>query len=106
MKSNDSEIFFTFTIICSQKLTTFENICDYLKIPFLKRFDGVCDKDGCDFASYRYGDQNYWGKGSGFTINTETKKITVVTQFITHDGTDNGDLVEVRRFYRLILPTY
>ena len=71
-----------------------------------ERYDGVCDKDGCDFASYRYGDQNYWGKGSGFTINTETKKITVVTQFITHDGTDNGDLVEVRRFYRLVLPTY
>ena len=23
-----------------------------------------------------------------------------VTQFITHDGTDSGDLVEVRRFYR------
>merc|ERR1711910_16631 len=65
-----------------------------------ERYDGVCDKDGCDFASYRYGDQKYWGKGSGFTINTETKKITVVTQFITHDGTDNGDLVEVRRFYR------
>ena len=70
-----------------------------------ERYDGVCDKDGCDFASYRYGDQNYWGKGSGFTINTETKKITVVTQFITHDGTDNGDLVEVRRFYRLVLPS-
>ena len=25
--------------------------------------------------------------------------MTVVTQFVTHDGTDDGDLVEVRRFY-------
>ena len=25
--------------------------------------------------------------------------MTVVTQFLTHDGTDHGDLVEVRRFY-------
>ena len=25
--------------------------------------------------------------------------MTVVTQFITEDGTDNGDLVEIRRLY-------
>ena len=25
--------------------------------------------------------------------------MTVVTQFITSDGTDNGDLVEIRRLY-------
>ena len=25
--------------------------------------------------------------------------MTVVTQFLTHDGTDNGDLVEMRRLY-------
>jgi cellulose 1,4-beta-cellobiosidase len=25
--------------------------------------------------------------------------VTVVTQFVTSDGTDNGDLKEVRRFY-------
>ena len=25
--------------------------------------------------------------------------MTVVTQFITHDGTDTGDLVEMRRIY-------
>jgi len=34
----------------------------------------------------------------GFDIDT-TQKITVVTQFLTSDGTDNGDLKEVRRFY-------
>ena len=66
-----------------------------------ERYDGVCDKDGCDYASYRLGDENYYGKGSNFKINTEQEKITVVTQFITDDNTENGNLVEVRRFYRL-----
>merc|ERR1711976_42285 len=32
---------------------------------------------------------------------SEQEKITVVTQFITDDNTENGNLVEVRRFYRL-----
>ena len=68
--------------------------------PSFFRYDGVCDKDGCDFASYRLGDQNYYGKGQNFKINTENK-MTVVTQFITSDGTDNGDLVEVRRIYKV-----
>ena len=31
-------------------------------------------------------------------VDTE-KPMTVVTQFITDDGTDNGDLVEIRRLY-------
>ena len=29
------------------------------------RYDGVCDKDGCDFASYRHGDKSFFGRGSG-----------------------------------------
>merc|ERR1711935_167903 len=62
------------------------------------RFDGVCDKDGCDYASYRLGDKDYYGRGQGFDIDTEQKG-TVVTQFYTDDNTDNGNLVEVRRFY-------
>jgi len=62
------------------------------------RFDGVCDKDGCDYASYRLGDKDYYGRGQGFDINTE-EKVTVVTQFLTDDNTENGNLVEVRRFY-------
>merc|ERR1712176_150347 len=44
------------------------------------RNKGVCDKD------------------SGFTVDT-SQKMTVVTQFLTTDGTDNGDLSEIRRFY-------
>ncbi|KAJ8518543.1 hypothetical protein ONZ45_g4379 [Pleurotus djamor] len=60
------------------------------------RYSSVCDKDGCDFNSYRMGDRTFLGRGQ--TIDT-TRKITVVTQFITDDGTDSGTLVEIRRIY-------
>jgi len=60
------------------------------------RYGGVCDKDGCDFNSYRMGDKSFFGKG--MTVDT-SKPFTVVTQFITTDNTDNGDLQEIRRIY-------
>jgi cellulose 1,4-beta-cellobiosidase len=62
------------------------------------RYNGVCDKDGCDFAPYRLGNTDFYGVGSDFTIDT-SKKFTVVTQFITEDGTDDGDLIEIKRFF-------
>ncbi|KAJ1305183.1 hypothetical protein OPQ81_000214 [Rhizoctonia solani] len=55
-----------------------------------------CDQPGCDFNSYRMGDKSFYGKG--LTVDTN-KKITVVTQFITSDGTANGALTEIRRLY-------
>ncbi|KIM25002.1 carbohydrate-binding module family 1 protein [Serendipita vermifera MAFF 305830] len=61
-----------------------------------ERYSGVCDKDGCDFNSYRMGDKNFYGPGK--VVDT-AKKMTVVTQFITADGTDNGTLKEIRRVY-------
>ncbi|TRM62898.1 glycoside hydrolase family 7 protein [Schizophyllum amplum] len=61
-----------------------------------ERYDGVCDKDGCDFNSWRMGDETFIGEG--MTIDT-TQTITVVTQFITSDGTASGDLSEIRRIY-------
>jgi len=63
-----------------------------------ERYKGVCDKDGCDFNSYRMGDHDFYGRSSSDTVKTR-EEITVVTQFITHDGTDTGDLVDIRRFY-------
>eukprot|EP00933_Yihiella_yeosuensis_P025646 TRINITY_DN19896_c0_g1_i1.p1 TRINITY_DN19896_c0_g1~~TRINITY_DN19896_c0_g1_i1.p1 ORF type:complete len:490 (+),score=106.30 TRINITY_DN19896_c0_g1_i1:115-1584(+) len=63
-----------------------------------QRYDGVCDKDGCDFNSYRMGDPWFYGRRRNYTLDS-TKKMTVVTQFITHDGTDDGDLVDIKRFY-------
>jgi len=62
------------------------------------RYEGNCDKDGCDFNPFRLGDEEFYGEGSGFTVDT-SKKVTIVTQFLTDDGTDTGDLVEIRRLY-------
>ncbi|KAI0339392.1 cellulase [Trametopsis cervina] len=61
-----------------------------------QRYSGLCDKDGCDFNSYRMGNKNFLGKSK--TVDT-SRKFTVVTQFITSDGTSNGDLTEIRRLY-------
>ncbi|KAF8596527.1 concanavalin A-like lectin/glucanase, partial [Ceratobasidium sp. AG-I] len=55
-----------------------------------------CDQAGCDFNSFRMGDQSYYGKG--LTVDT-SQKVTVVTQFITADGTATGALSEIRRLY-------
>jgi len=64
-----------------------------------QRFDGVCDKNGCDMQTYRLGNETFYGPGASFTIDT-TKPVTVVTQFITEDGTDTGDLTEIKRLYK------
>ena len=63
-----------------------------------QRFKGVCDKDGCDMNAYRMGDHEFYGPGSQYKVDS-TKPITVVTQFITSDGTSDGDLIEMRRKY-------
>jgi cellulose 1,4-beta-cellobiosidase len=62
------------------------------------RFKGVCDKNGCDIQSWRFGERHFYGPGSKFDIDS-TKPVTVTTQFITDDGTDDGTIVEARQFY-------
>ncbi|KAG1692756.1 hypothetical protein DVH05_024371 [Phytophthora capsici] len=62
------------------------------------RYNGVCDKDGCDFNPFRMGNKTFFGPGPEFTIDT-TKKITVVTRFITDDNTAEGTLTDIKRFY-------
>jgi cellulose 1,4-beta-cellobiosidase len=44
------------------------------------------------------GDKGFLGLGAGFTIDT-SKKFTLVTQFISSDGTTSGTLKEIRRIY-------
>ncbi|EJF67240.1 cellobiohydrolaseI [Dichomitus squalens LYAD-421 SS1] len=61
-----------------------------------QRYDGICDKDGCDFNSWRMGDQTFLGPGK--TVDT-TKKFTVVTQFYTSNNSTSGTLSEIRRLY-------
>lgn len=60
------------------------------------RYSGVCDKDGCDLNAYRAGQTNFYGQGK--TVNTQ-QPFTVVTQFLTADGTANTDIVEVKRAF-------
>ncbi|KXG52935.1 Concanavalin A-like lectin/glucanases superfamily [Penicillium griseofulvum] len=60
------------------------------------RYGGTCDPDGCDFNAYRMGDQSFYGPDK--TVDT-TSPFTVVTQFITDDGTSSGTLSEIKRFY-------
>ncbi|TGZ84059.1 glycoside hydrolase [Ascodesmis nigricans] len=61
-----------------------------------ERYQSVCDKDGCDFNSYRMGNTSFYGPNG--VVNTNAR-MTVVTQFITTDGTDTGALKEIRRLY-------
>jgi cellulose 1,4-beta-cellobiosidase len=60
------------------------------------RFNGVCDKNGCDFNSYRMGNKAFLGKG--MPVDT-SQPFKVVTQFITSDNTTTGTLTEIRRLY-------
>lgn len=60
------------------------------------RYNGLCDPDGCDFNSFRMGNTSFLGKGK--TVDTSSK-FTLVTQFISDDGTANGNLKEIRRIY-------
>ncbi|CAK5284009.1 unnamed protein product [Mycena citricolor] len=60
------------------------------------RYKALCDKDGCDFNTYRWGDSSFFGPG--LTIDT-TQPVTVVTQFLTNDNTTTGTLSEIRRLY-------
>lgn len=60
------------------------------------RYSGTCDRDGCDFNSFRLGNESFYGPSK---IIDTTKPFTVTTQFITDDQTANGTLTEIRRIY-------
>eukprot|EP00347_Sterkiella_histriomuscorum_P007454 403348854 len=59
---------------------------------------GICDKSGCDINPYRIGQQDFFGPGSHYKVDT-SKPFTVVTQFITADGTYKTDVVEIKRHF-------
>ncbi|KAG7386873.1 hypothetical protein PHYPSEUDO_015183 [Phytophthora pseudosyringae] len=62
-------------------------------------YTGWCDKPGCDFNPFRMGNKKFYGRGKKFDIDT-TRPFSVVTQFITDDNTEKGELVEIRRLYK------
>ena len=57
---------------------------------------GVCDKSGCGINTYALGNQRFYGPGGQVD---STRPFTVVTQFLTSDNTDTGELVEIKRIY-------
>jgi len=63
-----------------------------------ERYMGVCDKDGCDFNAFRMGSRDHYGHGAHYEVDS-SRPMTVVTQFLTHNETDEGILSEIRRFY-------
>ncbi|KAI0871763.1 endoglucanase EG-1 [Hypoxylon argillaceum] len=56
---------------------------------------GVCDKNGCGWNTYRLNQTEYYGEGPDHTVDT-TKPFTVVTQF---PADANGTLIGIRRLY-------
>lgn len=60
------------------------------------QYTSVCDRDGCDFNPFRMGNKSFYGPGASVDTN---KPFSIVTQFITNNGTDSGILIEIRRFY-------
>jgi len=59
---------------------------------------GLCAKNGCSFNAHRAGDPHFYGYGAGFAVDT-SRPMTIVTQFLTRDNTDEGDLIDIRRLY-------
>ncbi|KAI9327366.1 putative glycosyl hydrolase family 7 protein [Zopfochytrium polystomum] len=66
--------------------------------PTLCSRQGVCDRPGCGWNPYQLGNTQFYGRGAGFKVDT-SRKFSVVTQFVTDDGTADGALVEIRRHY-------
>lgn len=60
------------------------------------RYGSLCDPDGCDFNSFRMGNQSFYGPHE---IVDTTQKFTVVTQFLTSTNSSSGALSEIRRLY-------
>ncbi|CAD0083992.1 unnamed protein product [Aureobasidium vineae] len=58
--------------------------CAEMDIWEASRYDGYCDKDGCDLNPYRWGAPNFFGPGK---------------TFITADNTATGTLSAIRRLY-------
>ena len=56
----------------------------------------ICDQIGCGFNPWRMGNQTFFGTGK--TVDT-SKKITIITQFITSNNMTDDDLTDVRRLW-------
>ncbi|KAM0433391.1 hypothetical protein ACHAPT_004269 [Fusarium lateritium] len=57
--------------------------------------EGVCDKSGCGWNPNRHRNNDYYGRGGSFKVDS-TRKFTVVTQFLADK---KGALKELHRHY-------
>jgi cellulase len=57
----------------------------------------TCDPDGCGFNPYAQGATSFYGNHG--TVNT-LQPFTVITQFVTNDGTTTGTLTQINRIYQ------
>lgn len=60
--------------------------------------DEVCDKIGCTINALKDGGRKFYGRGPDFHLDT-TKPMTVITRFITEDGTDDTQVKRIKRIY-------
>jgi hypothetical protein len=58
-----------------------------------------CEPSGCAYLPYALGKKKFYGRGPSYCVDT-TKPFTIVTRFISDDGTDTGNLKEIQRFYK------
>merc|ERR1712046_30294 len=58
------------------------------------RFIAPTDRDGCDINAFRMGDQNFYGEGPQFQVNTQ-RPFKVVTRF----HAPAGELTAIEQFY-------
>jgi cellulase len=58
--------------------------------------NGSCDKNGCGYNPYSNGYTSYYGLG--MTVDT-SKPFTIITRFVTSDGTPSGSLARIERSY-------
>lgn len=73
-----------------------QTMCTGTQCGTTNRYGSLCDPDGCDFNSFRMGNQSFYGPHE---IVDTTQKFTVVTQFLTSTNTSSGALSEIRRLY-------
>ena len=74
------------------------NSCEQANCTSSDEKNGFCDKQGCDANPFRLGYGVIFGPNQTFLIDT-AKPFSVVTQFITEDGTSSSDLKEIKRYY-------
>nr|CAH0101933.1 unnamed protein product [Daphnia galeata] len=58
-----------------------------------------CEPSGCAYLPYALGKKKFYGRGPSYCVDT-TKPFTIVTRFVSDDGTDTGNLKEIQRFYK------